>query len=226
MTAEAGREALYYPFHLCHERTLKLLLAECTRVHFRDYMALRLSRFFGTTAYADRMGGAFPDLVAAGRLVQGYDVSGPLSSTVAAAVDRDLTDSAWRETFHEALLHDRRFLRGLFDLTHAVRIGDAQVPGPAAYLALTDARRPTVPYTVEEISRRSEDRLAGEAAFAFEYGVALVKTSASLVYTIELASRHSLVAATDSAFHHRLLDRTSERDGIRLANHLVPRTGY
>ena len=37
--------ALYYPFHLCHERTLERLLKEYSVVHFRDFMALQLTPF-------------------------------------------------------------------------------------------------------------------------------------------------------------------------------------
>lgn len=56
MMAGPTRNVLYYPFHLCHERTLQRLLEEYGSIHFRDYMALQLTRMSGTTAYADRMG--------------------------------------------------------------------------------------------------------------------------------------------------------------------------
>ena len=55
-------------------------------------MALQLTSMSGMTAFQDRMGMNFPDLVESGRLVQGYDVSGPLPPSVAAAIDRDLRD--------------------------------------------------------------------------------------------------------------------------------------
>ena len=81
--------ALFYPFHLCHPDTLARLLTRFASVHFRDFMALQLTPMSGMTAFQERMGLSFPDLVEAGRLVQGYDVSGPLPPAVAAAVDRE-----------------------------------------------------------------------------------------------------------------------------------------
>ncbi|MBS0154216.1 MAG: hypothetical protein JSS38_06470, partial [Nitrospira sp.] len=90
---------LFYPFHLCHERTLQWLLERYEQVHFRDYMAIQVSPFCGTTAFPERMGDAFPDLLASKRLVQGYNVSGPLTPDTCIAVDRDLTDSTWRGLF-------------------------------------------------------------------------------------------------------------------------------
>ena len=96
-------DALFYPFHLCHAETLHRLLARFYRVHFRDYMALQLTPFSGTTAYADRMGGTFPDLMAAGRIVQGYAVSGPLTEASRLALDHDLADALWRHRFHRLL---------------------------------------------------------------------------------------------------------------------------
>jgi len=95
--------ALFYPFHLCHPDTLARLLTRFASVHFRDFMALQLTPMSGMTAFQERMGLSFPDLVEAGRLVQGYDVSGPLPPAVAAAVDRDLQDPLWRAIFHMAL---------------------------------------------------------------------------------------------------------------------------
>src|SRR5215204_475370 len=102
MNRLANCEVLFYPFHLCHERTLSRLLGEFRRVHFRDYMAIQLSPFAGTTAYSDRMGDTYPDLLAEGRLMQGYSVSGPLSPQSISAVDRDLADPIWRGLFHTA----------------------------------------------------------------------------------------------------------------------------
>ena len=87
--------ALFYPFHLCHPETLARLLTRFITVHFRDFMALQLTPMSGMTAFQDRMGMSFPNLVESGRLVQGYDVSGPLPPTVAAAFDRDLHDPLW-----------------------------------------------------------------------------------------------------------------------------------
>lgn len=226
MTSEPLTEALYYPFHLCHERTLVQLLAMFQRVHFRDYMALQLGRFSGTTAYADRMGGYFPDLVAGGRLVQGHNVSGPIAPAIASAIDRDLNDRTWRDFFHHALIHDRRFQQGLFDFSHTMDIGGTQVPGPAALLKLIDDSRRLHSYNVAEVSCLSAQRPTGEAIYEFEYGLALLKTSAALVYTIHLASLHELAVVTDSAPHHELLSHTATRNHLVLENHLVARTGY
>src|SRR5581483_5247542 len=109
MTAVDETQALYYPFHLCHARTLQRLLERYRAVHFRDYMALRLTPLSGTTAYNDRMGAFFPELVESGRIVQGYSVGGPLDRETADAVDRDLADTIWRSLYHQAFATDRRF---------------------------------------------------------------------------------------------------------------------
>src|SRR5215212_3431509 len=114
MNRIAKCEVLFYPFHLCHERTLYRLLDDFSRVHFRDYMAIQMSLFSGTTAYSDRMGDRYPNLVTEGRLVQGHDVSGPLSPYNVAAVNRDLADPIWRGLFHAAMIQDARFQIGLF----------------------------------------------------------------------------------------------------------------
>src|SRR5918996_1449753 len=115
--------ALYYPFHLCHERTLERLLELYRSVHFRDHMALQLTQTSGTMASLERMGDAHQGLLTTGRLVQGYNVSGPLEQDVAAAIDRDLADVEWRAAFHRGLLDDRPFQRGLFDLSHSMVFG-------------------------------------------------------------------------------------------------------
>ena len=143
MTSLPRRHALFYPFHLCAPGTLEYLLEHYGSLHFRDYMALRLTPFMGTTAYQDRMGDEHPDLVSNGRIVQGYAVSGPLDDTAVAEIDRDFSDPAWRGLFHAGLQADRRFQRGLFDLTHAMRIGSTPVPGPAALLRLLEPQRAT-----------------------------------------------------------------------------------
>ncbi|WP_455389654.1 hypothetical protein, partial [Petrachloros mirabilis] len=114
MKPSSPPRTLFYPFHLCHEDTLVKLLLRFTTVHFRDFMALQLTPMVGMTAYVDRMGDSFPELLASGRLVQGYDVSGPLSPEVVAAIDRDLRDPAWRQLFERSLRVNRRFQQGLF----------------------------------------------------------------------------------------------------------------
>ena len=226
MNAPGERRGLYYPFHLCHEQTLQRLLAEYHSVHFRDYMALQITPLSGTTAYMDRMGDQHPELVTDGRIVQGYSVSGPMDAQRSTAVDRDLADQVWRDLFHAALIEDRRFQRGLFDLSHAVRMGDGLIPGPAALLRLVEGQRNTHPYSVRTLRESSGRPLTTEEGYDFEYTLALVKTSASLGYTVSLAVRHGLEAVTDSAPHFRLLQRTCGREGQDLSNQLIPRQGY
>lgn len=221
MTSQGSRHALYYPFHLCHERTLQRLLADYLSLHFRDYMALQVTAMSGTTAYMDRMGDAHPELVASGRIVQGYSVSGPLDGDATAVVNRDLADETWRSEFHASLSSDRRFQRGLFNLTHGVRIGNATVPGPAALLRLVEASRQHRPYSVQELQHLSGLQQSLEDGYDYEYALALVKTSASLVYTIRLSLKHGLDAVTDSDAHFRLLERICLRDQISITNRWI-----
>jgi hypothetical protein len=209
-------EALFYPFHLCHEHTLRRLLDHFSRVHFRDYMALQLSPFCGTTAYPDRMGDTYPDLVAEGRLLQGYCVSGPLATQTAAAVDRDLADPVWRDLFHTALAQDRRFQVGLFGAPS----GDG-IPNQRMHAALKIRR-----WSVDAVRQMSSTTVAGNDSEAFDYGIALLKTSAALVYTVQLATEHHWTMATDSAAHGALLQHMIERDGLMLENHVLERAGY
>ncbi len=72
-------DALYYPFHLCHEQTLHQILKDYSPVHFLDFMALQFTPFMGATGFPDRMGDYYPELLESGRIIQGHDVSGPLS---------------------------------------------------------------------------------------------------------------------------------------------------
>lgn len=217
-TQTLPRQALYYPFHLCHERTLARLLQDYASVHFRDYMALQLTPMSGTTAYQDRMGQYFPDLVQTGRIVQGYPVSGPLDAEMAAAIDRDLADQVWRARFHADLRNDRRFQRGLFDLSHRFTIGNSTVPGPQALLRLLEEAHLQRTYTVAYIQTLSHDSSSPDTAYEYEYGLALIKTSAALVYTIRLCHQHGLDAVTDSEAHFRLLAQSCVRDTIALQN--------
>lgn len=226
MSTHPDHQALFYPFHLCHERTLRRLLADYTAVHFRDYMALQLTPLSGTTAFSDRMGDYFPELLAGGRIVQGYAVSGALDPEISGAVDRDLADDHWRAIFHPALAEDRRFQRGLFDMSHAMHIGNSLVPGPAALLRLTEARFRRHPFSLGPLRRPGAGHKTPDAAYEDEYALALVKTAASLRYTLRLCPQHGLEAVTDSAPHFQLLERTCRREQLSLSNHLVPREGY
>lgn len=203
-------QVLFYPFHLCHEDTLAKLLSRFATVHFRDFMAVQFTSMVGMTACADRMGDTFPELLAAGRLVQGYNVSGPLSSEVGGAIDRDLQDPTWCELFDRSLTTDRRFQRGLFEARHQ--------------FSVTTTRRNNIPFSVDRVKQLCTISRPDEAEL--EYALALVKTSASLVYTYRLALAHSLQVGTDSSAHYALFERTRARDHIALADHLIMRKGY
>ncbi|MGH7260740.1 MAG: hypothetical protein ACREI9_08680 [Nitrospiraceae bacterium] len=225
-TPAPTRRALYYPFHLCHEQTLTRLLEDYGSVHFRDYMALQLTPMSGTTAYQDRMGHYHPRLVETGQIVQGYSVSGPLDADAVSAVNRDLADQTWRTVFHDGLRDDRRFQRGLFDLSHSFAVAGSAVPGPAALLRLLEERRATQACSVELVQTLSRPRLAPDDGYAYEYALALVKTSAALVYTVRLCTQHGLGAVTDSEVHFHLLTRTCARKSLPLENRLVIRERY
>jgi len=204
---------------------LQQLLARFSRVHFRDYMALQLSPFCGTTAYPDRMGDSFPDLLAIGRLVQGYNVSGPLNQETSAVVDCDLSDPSWRALFHAALREDRRFQRGVFDGSVIAESGHTDTGEPSMLARLRAGAFQTIPFTVAGICQLSRQRAIDGQADPFDYGLALLKTSASLVYTVQLAAAQRLAVATDSHVHFRLLARTAERDGVDLENYWIERSG-
>jgi hypothetical protein len=226
MNRPRAPHALFYPFHLCHPDTLARLLARFATVHFRDFMALQLTPMSGMTAFQDRMGMSFPDLIQSGRLVQGYDVSGPLPLTVAAAIDRDLHDPLWRARFHTALRQNRRLQRGLFEPSHSLRIGDSLVPGPAALLRLMADSFRQQAYDLGQVRALSKRSVTLEEGYHFEYGLALVKTSASLVYTQTLALVHQLQPVTDSPAHFALYAQSCVRENWPKINHLLIRLGY
>ena len=159
-------------------------------------------------------GHELPDLIESGRLVQGYDVSGPLPPTVAAAIDRDLHDPLWRTRFHTALRRDRRLQRGLFEPSHSLRIGDSLVPSPAALLRLMDDSFRQQAYDLGRVRALSKSSATLEEGYHFEYGLALVKTSAALAYTQTLALAHELQPVTDSPRISRsMCNPVSERIG-------------
>ena len=226
MNRHRAPHALFYPFHLCHPGTLERLLTRFATVHFRDFMALQLTSMFGMTAFQDRMGMSFPDLITSGRLVQGYDVSGPLPPAVAIAIDRDLHDPLWRARFHTALCRDRRLQRGLFEPSHSLRIGDSLVPGPAALLRLMDDSFRQQAYDLGRVRALSKSSVTLEEGYHFEYGLALVKTSASLAYTQTLALAHQLQPVTDSSAHFSLYVQSCVRENWLRTNHLLIRVGY
>lgn len=226
MNRPRAPHALFYPFHLCHQETLAQLLTRFATVHFRDFMALQLTPMTGMTAFQDRMGMNFPDLIESGRLVQGYDVSGPLPPMVAAAIDRDLHDPAWRAYFHAEFRRDRRLQRGLFEPSHSLRIGDSLVPGPAALLRLMDDSFRQQEYDLGLVRALSKSSVTLEEGYHFEYGLALVKTSAALVYTQTLTLAHQLQPVTDSPAHFALYARSCVRENWLRTNHLLIRVGY
>ena len=217
---------MFYPFHLCHSETLAQLLTRFITIHFRDFMALQLTPMSGVTAFQDRMGMGFPDLIESGRLVQGYNVSGPLRPTVPAAIDRDLHDPLWRARFHTALCRDRRFQRGLFEPSHSLRIGDSLVPGPAALLRLMDDSFREHAYDLDRVRALSTKSITLEDGYHYEYGLALMKTSASLVYTQTLARAHQLQPVTDSPAHFSLYAQSCIRENWPRTNLLLIRVGY
>jgi hypothetical protein len=219
-------DALYYPFHLCHERTLQQLLEDYPCVHFRDFMALQLTPFMGTTGFPDRMGDYYPDLLESDRIVQGYEFSGPLSPANITAVNRDVADSLWRSIFHEALRHDRRFQRGLVAFSQDSQGRSSVATDSAVLSAFQQPEREFAPYTVETLQAMSRRRLPENETLGFEYGFGLMKTSAALVYSIQLCHQLNLAAVTDSAAHHQLLARTCHRDSLNLPNVYVKREGY
>ena len=217
-------DALYYPFHLCHDRTLERLLANHQTVHFRDFMALQLTPMMGTTAFPDRMGDYHPERLEAGRIVQGYNLSGAMASETVSAVNQDLADHQWRSLFQKSLLNDRRFQRGLF--ADSQNTSTQSVEAAPEWIQFHEKEWADESFDVEMVQSMSHHRLKGEEATRFEYGWALIKTSASLSYTIQLCHQLNLVAATDSTSHYHLLRRTCERDQMKLENSCVKREGY
>lgn len=218
--------ALFYPFHLCHERTLTCLLTDYQIVYFRDFMALQLTPMMGTTAFPDRMGDYHHEHLKSGRILQGFDVSGSLNPETVSAVNRDLADSQWRHLFQESLLNDRRFQRGLFADPKEGITKHSQAPLKPEWLKFREKEWGNTSFDVETIQALSRRRLHGEDATRFEYGWAMIKTSASLIYTIQLCHQLNLVAVTDSSAHYHLLARISDRDRVALENIHVKREGY
>jgi len=218
--------ALYYPFHLCHESTLDHLLEENQIVHFRDFMALQLTPMMGTTAFPDRMGDYYPEQLQAGHIVQGHNVSGPLAPDIVLAINRDLADPQWRNAFQEFILNDHRFQRGLFADSKEGTSKHSGYPPKPEWLQFRDIEWAARFVDVETTQALSRQRLHGTDAAHFDYGWALIKTAASLIYTIQISQQLNLVAVTDSSAHHHLLARTCERDRVTLKNLCVKREGY
>ena len=218
--------ALYYPFHLCHERTLELLLAEYNVVHFRDFMALQLTPFMGATAFPDRMGDYYPQLLEAGRIIQGHNVSGALQPDVIAAVDRDLADPTWRSIFHDALSDDYHFQRTLFDESETRKRGNGDSKTLSVLSRLKTPDWQETALSVESVKTLSHRSFSHKDDAVFEYGWALVKTSVALAYTIQLCHKLHVTAVTDSASYYHLLTQSCRRTRLKLSNAYVKREGY
>ena len=217
--------ALYYPFHLCHERTLHRLLQDHEVIHFRDFMALQLTPMVGITSFPDQMGQYYPELLKAGRIVQGHNVSGSMPTQILKAVDRDLSDQFWRSLFHEAFLNDYRFQQGLLHESHMPQSESATTDNTLILSSFSESSWIKKPFQVETVKTISHWVLIKENEQMFEYGWALIKTSAALAYTIRLCQILCVEAVTDSMSHYKLLERTCERDGIELTNSAVRRKG-
>ncbi len=189
-------------------------------------MALQLTPMMGTTGFPDRMGDYHPEDLQAGRIVQGHNLSGAMGPDTVVDVDRDLTDGQWRILFQGSMLKDRRFQRGLFGDPNSERTGSIETPQKPAWHQFRDEDWAASPFDVKLVQTLSRQRLQGAEAAQFEYGWALIKTSASLMYTIQLCQQQSLVAVTDSSAHHNLLTRTCDRDRVTLETLCVKREGY
>ena len=226
LSPSAIMEGLYYPFHLCHERTLHRLLQDYKVIHFRDFMALQLTPMVGITAFPDQMGQYYPKLLKAGRIVQGHNVSGSMPTQILEAVDRDLSDQSWRRLFHEVFLNDYRFQRGLFHKSHTTPSESATTDNTLMLSQFSESNWIKKHFQIETVKTISRWALIKDNEQMFEYGWALIKTSAALVYTIRLCQTLRVEAATDSISHYKLLERTCERDSIKLTNFSIKREGY
>lgn len=218
--------ALYYPFHLCHDRTLARLLSDYSTVHFRDFMALQLTPMVGTTAFSDRMGDNHPEQLKAGRIVQGHNVSGAMSAKTCDSVNQDLADAQWRGLFQESLLNNFRFQRGLFPEPRNPSSGSVETQAEPEWGEFCGMEWANTPFQVKTVQTLSRQRPGEKETAHFEYGWALLKTAVSLIYTIELCHQLNLSAVTDSSSHYHLLAQTCEREQIPLTNRCVKREGY
>jgi hypothetical protein len=81
-------------------------------------------------------------------------------------------------------------------------------------------------YDFDQVRALSTKSLTCEDGFHYEYGVALVKTSASLVYTQTLALAHQLEPVTDSHAHFSLYAQSCLREHWPRTNYLLIREGY
>lgn len=82
------------------------------------------------------------------------------------------------------------------------------------------------PLDLDRVRILSKSRLTLEEGYRFEYGLALVKTSASLVYTQTLALEHQIQPVTDSPAHFSLYAQSCTRENWTSTNYLLLRAGY
>jgi hypothetical protein len=106
------------------------------------------------------------------------------------------------------------------------RTAASLVPGPAALLRLMDDSLRQQTYGLDQVRELSKRKLTLEEGYHYEYGLALVKTSASLVYTQTLSEEHQLQPVTDSPAHFALYTQSSLREHWPRNTHLLIRTGY
>jgi hypothetical protein len=81
-------------------------------------------------------------------------------------------------------------------------------------------------YDLGQVRALSKRGLTLEEGYHYEYGLALVKTSASLVYTQTLSLAHQLQPVTDSLAHFSLYAQSCARENWPTVNHLLIRTSY
>jgi hypothetical protein len=81
-------------------------------------------------------------------------------------------------------------------------------------------------YDLDQVRALSKRNITLEEGYHYEYGLALVKTSASLVYTQTLALAHQLQPVTDSPAHFTLYAQSCIRENWLRTNHLLIRAGY
>lgn len=217
---------LFYPFHLCHEKTLNRLLSDYDTAHFKDFLSIQLTPMVGTTAFGDRMGDYYPQFLTSGQIVQGHSVSGPLSSSITHMIDEDLVDSEWRKTFHRSLERDRRFQEGLFGLSKDPGIRKDSKTGLECINNLIQDMWKAHAFSVRSIQHLSKTTPTRGTLCEFDYGFSLLKTSASLAYTYQLACQFNLQPVTDSFSHFLLLQQTFRRKGYRVENKYLFRQDY
>ena len=166
-------------------------------------MALQLSPLAGTIAFSDRMGDAHPDLVKAGRIIQGHSVSGPLSSDTENAINRDLSRSNLAIGFSRS--HTERSSSStksceLFSRCPRKQYWSQQIL--MRYLTYKRQEWESTIFDVERVKTLSGKLLFDDEKILYDYGMALIEN-------ISFAAIHH--PALSSVFSHRCdrLDSTS-----------------